>query len=207
MPENITEQSIFDFYSAVFLPAYARAVAELQDKPIQITVEIENAFSHMAVSSSYSKVRNIIKQNEHLKKAKGHLERATLDAYKFTWIALCKKSRIFDEKGVLEHATKISLEDAVKLHEEFKRSAKEARIKELANLEEEPEIRNQFYKKAIDIADQLYDSLDMHKLRRFKNFSLLYYIKTNSISYMLGVLTGVTGNFVTDWLKASSKTP
>lgn len=202
MQETITPEEVFDFYSRIFLPAYARAIAELQDKPTQITVEIENAFSHMAVYFSCLKNGNIRKQNEHLKKAKGHLERATLDAYKFTWIALCKKSRIFDGKGVLEHATKISLEKAVELQEDFKKAAKAARIQELSSLEEAPEKRNEFYKNAIDIADQLYDSLDMHKLRKFKSFSVAYHVKINFVTYLLGVLTGVAGNFVTDWIKS-----
>ena len=82
---------VFNYYSNEFLPVYARAVAELQDKPVQITVEIENAFSHLSVASIHERDGNIQKQIEHLKKSLGHIERATLDAYKFIWISLLKK--------------------------------------------------------------------------------------------------------------------
>lgn len=193
---------IFDYYSKEFLPTYARAVAELQDKPVQITVEIENAFSHLAVYSSHERDGNTQKQIEHLKKSLGHIERATLDAYKFIWISLLKKSRVFDRPGILEFATKTDLDTAVRLHEDFKKKATEARIKELSNLEEEVSVRNNFYREALISADALFECLDAKRLRRFKSFSVWYLIKSNSIAFTFGVIAGVTGNFVTDSIKS-----
>lgn len=197
----LTVGDIFDYYSNSFLPTYARAVAELQDKPVQITVEIENAFSHLAVHSMHLKDGNVQKQIDHLKKAQGHIERATLDAYKFIWISLLKKSRIFDRPGILEFATKIDLGEAVRLHETFKSKANEARVKELSNLEESASVRNEFYRDAVESADNLFECLDAERLRRFKSYSIWYLVKSNSVAFIFGVIAGVAGNFATDAIK------
>lgn len=193
---------VFDYYSKEFLPTYARAVAELQDKPVQITVEIENAFSHLAVSSAHQKDGNVKKQIEHLKKAFSHIERATLDAYKFIWISLLKKSRVFDRAGILEFATNTDLDKAIQLHEDFKKKAAEARIKELSNLEEEVSVRNRFYRDAVASADTLFECLDAKRLRKLRSFSIWNIVKSNSIAFIFGVIAGVAGNFLTDSIKS-----
>ena len=195
---------VFNYYSNEFLPVYARAVAELQDKPVQITVEIENAFSHLSVASIHERDGNIQKQIEHLKKSLGHIERATLDAYKFIWISLQKKSKVFDRPGILEFATKTDLDTAVQLHEDFKKKAAEARIKELSNLEEEVSVRNKFYREALISAEALFECLDAKRLRKFKSFNFWYLIKSNAVAFSFGVVAGVTGNFVTDAIKSKA---
>lgn len=203
----MTADDVFDYYAKEFLPAYARAVAEMQDKPVQISVEIENAFSHLSVSSIYRRDGNFDEELVHIKKAKGHIERATLDAYKFIWIALCKKSKIFDKPGILEFATKVEISHAIALHEQFKKIATEARIKELSNLEEDVSVRNGFYKAAMKAADDLLDCLEPEKLRRYKHFSLKNIIKSNGISFVFGVIAGVTGNFLTNLIIELNKKP
>lgn len=197
-----TLEDVFDIYSNEFLPTYARAVAELQDKPIQITVEIENAFSHLSVYSKYQRNGNQEKQLEHLNKACAHIQRATLDAYKFVWVSLLRKSKVFDRPGILEFATKVDIDKVIPLHEDFKKKASEARVKELSSLEENVSVRNVFYRDAVIAADNLFDCLDAKKLRKFKSFSFWYIIKSNSVAFALGVIAGVTGNFLTESIKS-----
>lgn len=194
-------EAIFSFYTKVFLPNYSRVTAETLEKPVQVAVEIENAFSHIAVYFEFVKSGNAQKQEEHIKKAKGHLERATLDCLKLTLIEMSRKVKIFDRPGVLEHATTGDLNATRDLLGKFNSSWKEARRKEVCGLEEEPEARINYYTDTIKIADDLMGLIDMERLSKFRVYSFKYQFKSLLISFVLGAFSGVLGNYLFETLK------
>jgi hypothetical protein len=197
----MTLEEIFNFYSTVFLPNYSRVTAETLEKPVQVAVEIENAFSHIAVYYEFAKQGNQEKQSEHISKAKGHLERATLDCLKLTLIEVARQARIFEKPGVLEHATTGKLQETRALLENFKISWKETRRKEVCGLEEDPETRIQYYTETIKIADDLMFLLDYERLAKLKSFWFMYYAKSLILSFALGAMSGVLGNYIFEFLK------
>jgi hypothetical protein len=81
------------YYRDDFVPAYADVVALLGDKPTQLLVEIENFNSHLVAALYPSATKPVIEGN--LRKACGHLERATLDCYKLILINLYSKLNEF----------------------------------------------------------------------------------------------------------------
>ena len=86
------------FYKEVFLPVYADVVIFLNDKPIQILVEIENIFSHLMIFFDKKNPRD--ERIDNLNKAYNHLLRVTLDSYKILWVEISKfiDSLVSDEE-------------------------------------------------------------------------------------------------------------
>jgi hypothetical protein len=189
-------EDIYNYYSNSLLPVYSRVTAEKLKKPTQIGIEIENCFSHLAVYYHFKSEGNLINQDEHLKKAIGHLERAVLDCYKLLWLELSIQAKVFDQTGILEHATNGKLDDAIILFEEFKSLSREARRKEIENLNEPSDKRIEFYARAVNKADALHCLLDMKRVRNLKKLSIMYFLKTNIIGFIIGIFAGVAGNYI-----------
>lgn len=86
------------FFNETLVPIYADVVALTAKKPINVAVEIEAAFFHLAKASSTENPRKL----EYLTRSKAHLERAALDAAKLLW--LNERERIEKLIGVGEFA-------------------------------------------------------------------------------------------------------
>jgi len=71
------------YYREEFIPAYADVVVYLSAKPDETLLEIENIFSHVFQILNPELIDT--KKMENIEKAKGHLERATLDCLKIIW--------------------------------------------------------------------------------------------------------------------------
>lgn len=123
---NDLEVQMFQFYKEVYIPIYSDLVGFLGEKPIQVIVEIESAFSHVAAAKL-----NPNDYNLHITKAFHHIKRAALDCSKLLWVE-CKSEleKIIDDKDLRKYGLKTSEADFLVLYKKSVTLAKEARRKE-----------------------------------------------------------------------------
>ncbi len=184
------------FYKEVFLPVYADVIIFLNDKPIQILVEIENIFAHLMVF--FDEKNSEDERIDNLKKAYNHLLRVTLDSYKILWVEI---SKFVDSLVSNEEKRKFVLnleEDKVlKLWKEFKELSKNARKLELSNIGKN-NIQQviEKYGDAIEIGKKIIDSYDENKNNALNKFSLKNFIKSQIIGFIVGVISGVVATII-----------
>jgi len=184
------------FYKEVFLPVYADVIIFLNDKPVQILVEIENVFSHLMVflDERNSKTERI----NNLEKAYNHLLRVTLDSYKILWVEI---SKFIDSLISNEEKRKfvINLEEheVLKLWREFKKLSEDARKLELSNIgKNNIQLVIEKYGEAIEVGKNIIDSYDENKNNALKKFSLKNLIKDHMIGFIVGVVSGIVATVV-----------
>ncbi len=73
-----------NFYFSSFLPAYADLTGYTLKKHDTVLFSIDSAHSHLMQYLSPDLDLDVREQN--LRKAQGHIERATLDCYKLLWL-------------------------------------------------------------------------------------------------------------------------
>ena len=80
--EEISEElsELFDMYKTHFIPIYDDLILLIGNKADTISMQLENILSHILVCFDKSSNDEVIRDN--IRKAKNHLIRATLDAYK-----------------------------------------------------------------------------------------------------------------------------
>ncbi len=87
----------FEYYSQRIAPVYSYLVALKGQKPLQVLVEIENTFAHMAQACQGKQVK------ENIERAHNHLHRLETDLYKLLFVELLNKlkdNRINDNQFV-----------------------------------------------------------------------------------------------------------
>lgn len=78
-PLNNELYEVYSLYKSDFIPIYDDLIIFIGDKPEHISIQLDNILSHIMVC--FENIDDSIKQ-ENIKKAKNHIIRATLDAYK-----------------------------------------------------------------------------------------------------------------------------
>ena len=73
------KDTFFEIYEEYFIGAYSDIVIFTSEKPLMVLNEFEGAFTHLM------KYQMEDDPDINLKKAKGHIFRATLDCYKMLW--------------------------------------------------------------------------------------------------------------------------
>ncbi len=121
-----------NLYNQIFKPAYADLVAYIGDKPVEIIVEIENAFSHLMIYLDVSEPDNV--REENLKKAYNHLVRASLDCRKLLW-----KQVIEDVEEIAKNKDKrltlaLSEKEFILLKQRLREKSIQARREEIGNV-------------------------------------------------------------------------
>lgn len=175
------------FYTDVFIPVYSDTVAYIADKPIQIIVELENAFAHIMVYLDDTNSPKI--KEDNLKKAYNHLSRAATDCYKILWV---KMSDDIDEIAKDEYKRKfvVNMPEHLFLKKwvTFKESAKKARNKEISKIGQNDITEViESYKDAVTTGWDMLKSIDTDKINTYKRFSIINFIKQQWI----GIITGV----------------
>jgi hypothetical protein len=131
--DNQPLESFLNAYNDYFIKAYADLVAIKREKPIQILIEIENAFSHLLNALSYDKNSN--RYRENLIKGKNHLLRASLDAYKLLWVECANElEKIEKNKYLRKFGLSINEIDFFNLKNKCFDKIKEARRIETENI-------------------------------------------------------------------------
>lgn len=191
-------KEFFHVYKDFFLPSYSDLVAYLADKPSQILVEIENAFSHLA--QTYNENISEKLQEENLNKATAHLQRISLDCYKLLWAEMkIEIDAIFKSHDMRSFGLNISEAEFVSKKESFASKAREARKLEIDSVGIEPLKSLNTYGEAVELGWQILKSVDPNKayklkkrskLDRFKHY-LLDIVLGNIISNIVWVLFGL----------------
>ena len=175
------------YYYEQFIPAYADAVASLGDKPAQLLVEQENTLAHLLAYLKDDKDR------DNLKKAYGHLERATLDCYKIIWVTHKEKLAYYIrlDNSNLALAFNASESEVMQKIEAIDTLAKEARELEARNIGQNSSKALEKYIQVVALERELLQSADIKKASSYKKFKLSHLIKEHSIGFGVGIVTSI----------------
>jgi hypothetical protein len=185
-------KELIDYYYLKFIPAYADAVASLGDKPVQLLVEQENTLAHLF---AYLEDKN---DEVNLKKAYGHLQRATLDCYKIIWIEYKEKLKFYISLDNSNLALAFNSKEGEVL-EKIKKIdslAKEARELESVNIGKNSTLALQKYIEVVELEKELLDSVDIKKVSSYNRFKLSHLLKDHSISIIIAIITGLISSYL-----------
>ena len=136
----------FLYYATYISPVYSYLVALKGQKPLQLLIEIENSFAHIAQACQSIHV------NSNLERAKNHLLRLEVDLYKLLLVEL--KVMLDNEPHSIKEFIKLS------------RQARETELNEIGTLNNKKVVKA--YNQAINYAiDQL--NLDPLIIQSVKN--------------------------------------
>jgi hypothetical protein len=185
-------KELLDYYYQKFIPAYADAVASLGDKPVQLLVEQENTLAHLL---AYLEDES---DKANLKKACGHLERATLDCYKIIWIEYKEKLKFFIslDNSNLALAFNSNESEVLKKIKKIDSLAKEARELESINIGKNSTLALDKYIEVVELEKELLDSVDLKKASSYNKFKLSHLIKDHSLGFILGIIAGLATSYI-----------
>jgi hypothetical protein len=184
---------LVSLYKDSFLPAYGDVVAYLGDKPPQLLSEIENTLSHLMVAVDDEAHAPL--QEENLKKAKNHLIRATLDAYKLLWATMMRQiDDAIKEGGPL--AFNMSRGELERMRKELIALGTEARNHELQNVGRDPGGSMERYARVIETAKNLMDRFDPDKLEAVREKRWSDLIREQKVGFILGVVASLLASSI-----------
>jgi hypothetical protein len=194
----VTPEDLFEFYNEVFIPVYAEVVSRRREKPRQVAIEIENAFSHL---STYFSVSSLDEKTSNIKKAIGHIQRATLDCQKILWITLFNDAVYLEKQdGVIEHASNVPLNVIYEQLEIVKKVAIESRLIESQNTGIEILKRIETYQNAIDEFKKFDQMIDIVKARLYKEkqkkSTIKHFFLNQSVGFLLGVMASISASYI-----------
>ncbi len=183
------------YYYDNFIPAYADAVASLGDKPAQLLVEQENTLAHLL---AYLKDND---DQENLKKAYGHLERATLDCYKIIWVTNKEKLAYYIrlDNSNLALAFNASESDVMKKIQRIDTLAKEARELEARGIGQNSSKALEKYIEVVALERELLESADIKKASSYNQFKLSHLLKDHSLGFATGILTSIAATILINY--------
>ena len=195
MRDGLTVQEVVDYYHNFFVPAYADLVAFLSDKPVQVLVEIENYNSHLMRAMEDGSGDNVIASN--LKKAKGHLQRGTLDCYKLLFVHISRQINEYfhgfskvDIDIALGHT---NFHQLFKQRQEFLVLIRNSRKTEMRNVGVNIEDTIIGYRDAVyngfDLIQLLSD--ESPRVDQVKKYFLIRQIQANWVGYVVSAFVGV----------------
>jgi len=183
----MTLKDYTDYYTDFFIPAYADAIGILADKPIQLIIEQENSLSHLI---KYLENSSDI---DNLKKAKGHIERATLDSYKIVWIEIKKKLDKYTsiDKDNVSTAFNLAEEEVIVKLKEFDKLSLEARKVEALNIGKDNIESAKMYFEVVKIGFFLLENIDTKKYKTYDKFDIKHFLNNHIIGFSMGILSSV----------------
>ena len=179
-------------YKEHFLPAYSDLVALTVEKPESILLEIESTLTHL--------MKYVMDEDKetNVKKAKGHVYRASLDCYKMMWDFIYESV-----SGAFEYreAYKGDEADLLQRRRELYDALRSARRMESREVGSEHEETLNLYKKALAVGLEIFYSTDQSILKklkqkdRFKGPFTMYVFP--AILCVIGVTATIYGIFFT----------
>lgn len=180
-----------EFYFSTFLPAYADLTGYTFEKHEVVLYSIDSANSHLMQYLSPDIGANL--QNQNLIKAKGHLERATLDCYKILWLHLEEdlKSLITDsEKRVL--CVNMNESELLDKYQNAVKGIIESRRAELQNVGINLEETIKKYHNAIQITKDIMENIDPSALDLIDKKRA----RTRWIEIGIALIVGIVGTII-----------
>lgn len=188
-------EDLFHFYRDDFLRAYADVVAYLADKPKQVLLEIENAFSH--TTQAFNPKLYGDQKLENIRKAKNHLARATLDSYKLTWVEMDSRiKKLNNNENMRRYCVNMPEHEFLKKYSEFKDALRAARLEELKQVGVDPLASLEKYEKALQLGKEVEMYIDDSKIYQFNHFKNILNAKVHVISFLLGVIASIVGGYM-----------
>lgn len=189
-------KDFLEFYHNIFIPIYSDTVAYLADKPVQIIIEIENAFAHLIVYLDNDTDQET--KEDNLKKAYNHIARAALDSYKILWVKMSDDiDELVHDETKRKFVTNIPERTLMENFVTFKEKAKEARRIEIQNVGRNNIIKTiNAYKEAIEAGWNILRNIDPDKLASYKKFTVKRLIRDQWIGFFIGIFASL----VATWL-------
>ena len=209
MSEEPTIQVVVDYYHNFFVPAYADLVAFLGDKPVQVLVEIENYNSHMMRAMEDGSADGVISSN--LKKAKGHLQRGTLDCYKLLFVHINRQiNQYFDgfEKIDIDIALgHTNFHQLFQQRQEFIQIIRQSRTTEMQNVGVNIEGTIESYRSAVNNGFDLVELLsnEYPQFERVKKYFFIKQLQANWGGYVISAILGVVVTLIVSYFTAPGK--
>ncbi len=188
------------YYRDEFIPAYADVVVYLSAKPDETLLEIENILSH--VFQVLNPELNDVKKTENIEKAKGHIERATLDCLKIIWGDIGELLQdVNNDEELRRYCINMPEHEFKRKVLEYNALLAEARLIEMESIGKSHDDTIIAYKRAIGLAKELLIAIDNGKIDSFAAFRKLFNIKSNALSFILGVLASIVATIL--WINGS----
>ena len=162
-PDHSDRDAFFRIYAESFIEAYADIVSHTGEKPSVVLFEIEAAFVHLV------KYEMGTDPDANMKKAKGHLFRATLDCYKLLWR---ETHGAIAEVDIYKAAYNGKQEELTKKLRERKDATLSARRRELEFVGSEDETVFELWKKAANLSFEIYNNINGDHLEELKHLRL-----------------------------------
>lgn len=184
----MTDTDVYRYLIDVVQPIYADLVAALGEKPTQVVFQFEAAFVHLAVAQLNADV-----QQENLKKALHHLQRAALDSAKILWLHKKRQvAKVIDDRDVRKFCINLSESRLMEAYRAAEEQAREARRIEVKGTGVDPNAAITAYYHAVLAFDEVLQAIDIDKIQQFQRYRLFYILRTQSLGFVIGILSSVT---------------
>lgn len=157
--DSKVSEEFFSIYKNHFLPAYADLVALTIDKPSIILLEEEAAFTHLMRCAMDEDAEM------NLRKAKGHIYRASVDCYKLMWERVYETVTDINEYRAAYEDSEVDLLNKLR---ELYATITDSRLAESMGIGKESEEVLDLWKNALKLGLDIYYSTNAAKLRKLK---------------------------------------
>ena len=189
------EGEIYDLYQGHFKDIYADLCIVRGNKPAQIAFEIEAAFSHLSVAKLNSDDAELYEKN--LNRAKGHIERAILDAVKILWLEYHNRLvNVVQDPGLRQFCVNCSEAEFIQSFHQAEAQTIEARKVEIDNVGKDPLASIAMYYDAAKSMQETLMKVDEVKKANFSKFSFGNFIKTQAAGLIIGIMAGLITGYV-----------
>lgn len=193
MPADIAE--IVSFFHNEFIPAYSDLTGFIVNKPQEILISVEYAFSHLM--QHFNEDLEVEVRDKNLEKAYHHLQRATLDCYKLLWVYMNTNiARLIDDQNKRKFCVNMVEGDLLLGYQRFRAKAQEARTIEGRNvgLDVRPSITA--YKSACTEGKKILMNIDEIKANDFEKLEAKAYRFITAKEFIVGLSTGLITSLV-----------
>ena len=190
---SITE--VVSFFHDEFIPAYSDLTGFIVDKPQEILIGIEYAFSHLM--QHFNEELGIESRNKNLEKTYHHLQRATLDCYKLLWIHMDTNiAQLVDNQNKRKFCVNMMEGDLLLAYQQFRSKAQEARAIEGRNVGLDILSSITAYKAACAEGKQILLNIDEIKVNDFEKLETKAYRFVTAREFIVGLLTGLISSLI-----------
>ncbi|MCE5339413.1 MAG: hypothetical protein LLF90_12125 [Methanomicrobiaceae archaeon] len=186
---------VVSFFNNEFIPAYSDLTGFIVNKPQEILIGIEYAFSHLM--QHFNEELGTESQDKNLEKAYHHLQRATLDCYKLLWVYMNTNIvQLIDNQNKRKFCVNMVEGDLLLAYQRFRTKAQEARTIEGRNvgLDIMPSIAA--YKGACIEGRKILVNIDEIKVNDLEKLETRAYRFITAKEFIVGLLTGLVSSLI-----------
>jgi hypothetical protein len=196
MVDQLSETDVHNYLLNDFNPIYADLVALLGEKPVDVVLQIEAAFVHLAVASSNGDIAV-----DNYNKALSHLQRAALDVVKLLWLHKKKElSYVIEDRDIRSFCVNTSESEFLEQYSRAEKLAQEARRVEISAVGVNPGASVEAYYEAAIAFDNALQLVDYGKVKKFKQYRWRYILRKHVVGFVYGVVAGVVATYIYQYL-------